>query len=300
MSEITIETMINTHGNEVKESGIQSLSQWRKGDTLQTLIAKLENAIRKNPTHVNDRWILMESLCLLRQWDRALNILQTCIRMAPEIQSTAQAVGNLISAEKQREGVFAGQQRPLSLTAERCWMDQLARAMALNAIGDTDAADALRQEALSEIPEAAGQSNLGDCEWLVDSDTRLSGVFECFIGGSYRWLAFTDIASLELETPKRLLDLVWSPARLRLHLGIATAQETAVEPETLHIFVPSRYPARTDQQESDTVLLAQETIWRDVGETGVFASGQKTLMSDVGDWPLLDLRTLKMVSPDVC
>jgi type VI secretion system protein ImpE len=42
----------------------------------------------------------------------------------------------------------------------------------------------------------------------------------------------------------------------------------------------------------DALMLSRLTRWQDVGETGVFALGQKTLMSDGVDYPFLDLREI--------
>ena len=48
----------------------------------------------------------------------------------------------------------------------------------------------------------------------------------------------------------------------------------------------------------DALLLSRMTRWRDVGETGVFATGQKTLMSDCGDFGILDVREIQMHPED--
>ncbi len=50
---------------------------------------------------------------------------------------------------------------------------------------------------------------------IGDADPRIGPRLEVFAGGSYLWMNFEHIASLEMEKPRRLRDLLWTPARLR-------------------------------------------------------------------------------------
>ena len=116
---------------------------------------------------------------------------------------------------------------------------------------------------------------------------------EFIAAGGYRWLAYADIASLRMERPRTLLDLVWRPATLRLH-------DTRAGSQRLRGFVPNRYCATestssdAESARCDALLLARLTQWQEFGDTGIFAEGQKTLMTDGGDIPLLGLRSLRL------
>jgi len=265
----------------------QSFRHWRDGATLDAALARAEEGVRAKPTDVHVRWFLFELLCVLGQWERALKQLQTCATMDPSLDGTAQALRGLIRAERQRDEVFAGRQMPVPVIDLPDWMVGLAKAIAANAQGDHAAADALREAALAAAPEAGGRSNAGAFEWISDSDTRLGPVCELVTAGSYRWVAFADLLGVTIEAPTRLLDLVWAGAQFTLRGGGKGGS-------ALKGYIPVRYPGTTAG--TDALRLSRETLWRDVGSTGVFATGQKTWMTDTGDWSLLDVRHLTFTS----
>ena len=130
---------------------------------------------------------------------------------------------------------------------------------------------------MAQAPDTAGVGNLMSFAWATDSDTRLGPVCEVILAGAYRWVAFSDLASIRKAAPVHLLDLVWAQVELVLRGGTA-----------LKGYMPMRYPVHADDR--DALLMARETVWTDVGRTGVFARGQKMWATDAGDMALLDLR----------
>ena len=110
---------------------------------------------------------------------------------------------------------------------------------------------------------------------------------------------YADIASVQIARPASLLDLVWLPATLKL-------RSTQVGPQQLRGYIPSRYSgteniaAEIGSNQRDALILSRLTLWQDIGETGVFALGQKTLMAPQGDLPLMGIRSLDMTdaAPD--
>jgi type VI secretion system protein ImpE len=275
--------------------------------SLQEHLQQTEARIRREPTAPEHRWALVEVLCILGHWDRALSQLQAWAKWMPQSQAQAHWVRGLIRAEAQRTEVFSGDMAPAPVTDMPDWMRDLAKAMAHNARAENQEADVLRSQALAQAPQRAGvcvwqggkngEQTMQEqaYEWMADSDTRLGPVCEVMVAGAYRWLAFADVAHLSLQAPQCLLDLVWMPAKLQLHsdAGLTPAATGRV----LHVFLPTRYPIAANASESsathDALLMSRLTRWREVGETGVFAQGQKTWMSDGIDWPLLDVRELR-------
>lgn len=255
----------------------QSFHQWHQGLDLPAVLARAQDDVREHPTLVHARWLLFELLCLMGTWERALKQLQTCATLNPALEGTAQAMRGLIRAERQREEVFTGRLVPTPVTGFPSWVDPLTKALIHNVAQQHEHADTLREMALAAAPGSPGEGNLGVFQWISDSDTRLGPVCEVVTGGSYRWLPFADIRSITLSAPERLLDLVWSSAQLVLRDGTQMAA-----------YVPVRYPHTPST--TDAQRLALETVWQDVGTTGVFAQGQKTWMTDTGDWALLDIR----------
>lgn len=292
------------------------LSQLNAQSNLQDALAHLESAVRRMPGSASHRWALVEMLCVLAQWERALKQVQISARLPGDEDrqwhAKAQMLRGLIRAEAQRLEVFEGHLMPQPVIDRPQWMDSLARALAFNAQGDHVEADRFRQAALEEAPTRpvvcawceepqVHSASEGEAEtlverrfeWVSDSDTRLGPVCEFIVAGGYRWLAFADIASLQMDRPRNLMDLVWRPVTLQLH-------DTGAGAQTLRGFFPSRYsgtenlPPETDGARRDALTLARLTQWQEVGDTGVFAMGQKTWMTDGVDMPLLGLRCLRL------
>ena len=79
-----------------------------------------------------------------------------------------------------------------------------------------------------------------------------------------------------------------------------TTRSTEAGPRPLRGFIPARYSgteniaAEIGSSQRDALMLSHLTRWQDVGETGVFALGQKTLMTPTGDIPLMAICSLHM------
>lgn len=269
----------------------QSFQQWLHGDSLGDALQRAEDAVRAQPTQTAARWLLFELLCIQGQWDRALKQLQTWATLSAGSEGVAHTMRGLIRAEHQRQAVFAGTQAPVPMPIPGAeftpWMADLAEAIALNAQGSHAQADTVRASALDAAASVPGQGNLGSFAWIADSDTRLGPVCELIAQGSYRWLGLHALRSMQTTAPQRLLDLVWASAQLVLHDGTV-----------LRAMLPARYPLpAAPARASDGQLLGQETCWTEVGETGVFATGQKIWTTDRSDWPLLNIRDCSFDAP---
>ncbi|MEJ8824248.1 type VI secretion system accessory protein TagJ [Variovorax humicola] len=232
---------------------------------------------------------MFELLCVLGQWERALKQLQTWAGLSRDNESTAHVMRGLIRAERQRVEVLSGRIDAATLTATEtqspAWMAQLGEALRLAAAGDEaaiESADLARESALSQAPDTAGASDLHSFAWITDSDTRLGPVCEVVLAGAYRWVAFDDLASITKSAPSRLLDLVWAQVDLVLRDGMP-----------LKSYMPMRYPVGAGDR--DALLMARETVWSDVGRTGVVARGQKMWTTDAGDMALLDVRRCEFI-----
>lgn len=262
----------------------QSFREWSRAKPLSEALARAEAGVRAKPQDAGARWLLFELLCVQGQWERALKQLQTWAGLSRDNESTAQVMRGLIRAEHQRMELFAGRAEPATLTASDtsapAWMAGLGEALRLAAPGDAaalEAADLAREAALAQAPDTAGASDPMSFAWVTDTDTRLGPVCEVILAGAYRWLAFCDLASISKAAPVHLLDLVWAQVDLVLRDGTA-----------LKGYMPMRYPVQTGDR--DALLMARETVWTDIGRTGVFARGQKMWATDAGDIALLDLR----------
>jgi type VI secretion system protein ImpE len=114
---------------------------------LATRLSDAEIRVRTYPTQVSHRWELFQLLCVLGQWERAIQQLQVCAKQQPDQIATAHACRDLIRAERLRTKVFAGEQPPGFLFEPPPWVQGLVDALRLSAHGDIDSADRARSGA---------------------------------------------------------------------------------------------------------------------------------------------------------
>jgi type VI secretion system protein ImpE len=254
------------------------------GLPLEIQLDELQAKIRAQPAVAGHRWALFQLLCVMGQWERAIQQLQVYAQLSPPEGPVAQVYRDLIRAERWRAKVVAGHERPGFVFDTPPWVERLIDALRLIADGKPDDADRTREAALDDAPLVAGSTAQTGFEWIGDSDSRFGPVCEIVTAGHYRWLPFADIAAWKVERPATFLGLVWAPCTLTLADG-----------STLHGFMPARYPdiehVQGGSRERDAIRLGRTTIWQESGRTGVIASGQKTWTTSAGDMSLFALAT---------
>lgn len=253
---------------------------------LSDALSWAEAGVRAQPQDPQARWLLFELLCVLGHWKRALQQLQAWAARSKNSDSTAQVMRGLIRAERQRADVFAGRAMPATVAVAAdapapAWMMGMGEALRCASQASdaaVEAGDLAREAALAAAPDRPGDAHLlGRFAWISDADTRLGPVCEVVLVGAYRWLAFTDLASVTKSEPRDLLDLLWAQVDLLL------CDRTALKG-----YMPMRYPVQ--EGDRDALLTGRETVWSEHGRTGVHGRGQKMWMTDAGDMALLDLR----------
>jgi type VI secretion system protein ImpE len=100
------------------------------------------------------------------------------------------------------------------------------------------------------------------------------------VNGGYAWVPYARIRELKFEAPTDLRDKVWAPVQITWSNGGEAIG-----------FVPCRYPGSERAQDPD-VVLARKTEWIDLGHDCFIGSGQRMLVTDAGEYPLLDIRTI--------
>ncbi|WP_233808447.1 type VI secretion system accessory protein TagJ [Paraburkholderia sp. HP33-1] len=262
---------------DLTTSGTPTLHSLLDAQAYGELMARTIENVRKHPSSVRERWLLFELLCLDGEWERALRQLQTWATLEPEGTSRAQMYRGLIRSEMFRTEVFAGQRTPGEIDPLPAWVKSLLQANVKLGEGNLAAADELRSAALNAAPATRGESTqIGEFEWLTDSDSRLGPVCELTVAGGYRWVPFDSMKSLTLGPIATLSDLVWRSAVVGLR-----------DATVLRGYLSVRYPG--SESGPVAIRLSRETTWKDVGETGVIALGQKTWSTGKGDFGLLDI-----------
>lgn len=126
-------------------------------------------------------------------------------------------------------------------------------------------------------------------EEIEDADPRIGPKLEVFAAGEYMWLPFQHIRSIHMEQPKKLRDLLWAPAKIR------TGPECK-DFELGEVLLPVLAP-QTATQADDQVRLGRMTVWGEVDGTSV-PFGQKLLLVDGEEVPLLEIRSLTIGPPE--
>lgn len=253
----------------------------------------LEEQIRNSPEDVEKLWILVQWLCLLEEWPRALKLIPKVTRMQAGFAQSAHVLRSLIQAQQQRDYVFAGNRFAQPVLPWMPWMEQLAQALQHHALGEEKISNELRLTALEQASAWQGQTPLGPCTWLADSDSRLGPICELIYSGSYCWLAWAEIEKLEVNPPTCLLDFMWLPAQV-------TLKPNSTFSKPLLTFIPVRYPGTmayiknglSAEPQHLSLILGRQTLWQDNSETAICGIGQKTWISDAGDFSLFESRSL--------
>ena len=134
---------------------------------------------------------------------------------------------------------------------------------------------------------AAGTFNGKPFESIEDADPRVGTRLEVFAAGNYVWVPFAHIASIQISPPKTLRDLLWIPAVVRLGPDMQGK-------DLGHVLLPVLAPFSC-QHPDETVQLGRQTVWvEEDGEEVPF--GQKTLLVDGEEYPLLEVREIQFGS----
>ena len=146
-----------------------------------------------------------------------------------------------------------------------------------------------------EFPQGgSGESSQGKVngtafEALTDGDPRIGPRLEIFAAGAYLWIPFEHIDSIETEPPRRLRDLLWVPALVRTGPAFHGT-------ELGEVLIPALAPL-TFRHADEAVRLGRLTVWEE-GEGGSpYPLGQKVLLMDGEEVPLLEIRKLEFANP---
>jgi len=255
----------------------------KSGDPAAAL-ARLQEDVRARPSDAKLRVFLFQLLCVLGQWERALNQLKVASELEPLALPMAQMYGDAVRCEAIRGEVFEGKKSPMVLGEPDQWLALLIESRLRAGRGEIDDAEELRLRAFDEAPASSGDLDGRPFEWVADADSRLGPVLEAVINGRYYWVPFSRLSKVTLEEPEDLRDLVWMPAQLQFENG----------GESLAL-IPTRYPG-SEASDDGSIALARKTSWELVAGDAYRGLGQRILVTDSGESPILDVRTISVHS----
>ena len=251
----------------------------REGDP-QAALKRLQDDVRANPGNMKLRVFLAQLLCVLGQWERALNQMKLAAEMDATAIPMAQMYGEAVRCEAVRREVFKGRKSPMILGEPDQWLALLIESRLRAGRGEAAQAEELRGRAFEEAPVSFGQIDGQRFEWIADADSRLGPVLEAMINGRYYWVPFARLSTIAIDAPEDLRDLVWMPA----HLEFANGGDTLA-------LIPTRYPG-SESSGDGLVALARKTEWTEFAEGAFSGLGQRMLATDAGDHPILEVRSI--------
>jgi type VI secretion system protein ImpE len=256
----------------------------REGN-LEEALARLQDQVRREPAGAKHRVFLFQLLCVLGQWDRALNQLNVAAELDASTLAMAQTYREALRCEALRGQVFEGKRSPLLFGEPEPWVALLVQALGLTADGRHGQAQEVRERAFEAAPAIAGTLDGQAFEWIADADPRLGPVLEVIVNGAYYWVPFHRIREIRLEEPADLRDVVWMPAQFTWANGGQTVG-----------LIPARYSGSEKSTDGPT-RLGRKTLWEEVAPEQYIGLGQKMLATDRGESSLLDVRLVALGGP---
>lgn len=228
------------------------LAAGKLSEAVQALVAEL----RERPTDTQRRIFLFELLSFTGDYERAEKHIRLLAEAGPQAEMGVLLYRGVLAAERARQDTFANR----------------------------DYAQ------MGPAPSTAfhGTLNGQPFESLADADPRIGPRLETFSAGTYLWIPFAHIASIEFQPPRRLRDLLWIPAQVRTGPSFQGR-------ELGEVLIPVLSP-QSWKHADEEVRLGRATVWEE-GENGEeIPYGQKMLAVDGEEIPLLEVRKIEIVA----
>jgi type VI secretion system protein ImpE len=253
----------------------------KNGDPAAAL-AQLQEQVRAHPADAKLRVFLFQLLCVLGQWERALNQLTVASSLDASTLAMVQTYGDAVRCEGIRSGVFEGKRSPMIFGQPDQWLALLIESLLVAGRGELARAEDLRARAFEEAPTSQGDVDGRPFSWIADADSRLGPVLEAVVNGRYYWVPFSRLTKVQIEKPEDLRDVVWMPAHLEFENG---GESVAL--------LPTRY-AGSEKAEDPLLALARKTTWQEVGADTHYGLGQRILATDADEIPLMEIRAITL------
>lgn len=223
---------------------------YREG-RLDDAIEALGASVRDNPTDAQRRTFLFELLCFAGSFDRAEKQLDALARDGQDAEMGALLYRGALHAERTRQAMFdTGGMLPASAAPG----------------------------------SVSGTLNGTPFTELEDADPRIGARLELFVAGQYTWLPLEHVASLSMQPPRRLRDLIWAPVIVR---PAENMQELEIGEVLMPVLTPDAW-----RHPDPLVKLGRLTEVTDLPDGRLAPVGQKLWLVDGEELPLLEVRDL--------
>lgn len=212
--------------------------------------------LRQNPTDTRARTFLFELLCFSGEYDRAQKQLGILADGSKEREMGAVLYYSALHAEKTRHELFRKQDFP-----------------------KTEAP-----------PSPRGTINGKPFQSLRDLDPQIGARLEVYAAGSYVWVPFEHIKSIEIQPVRRLRDTLWTPA-------FVLTGPTFQGADMGEVIIPAIYPFSFNYPD-ESVWLGRGTEMVADDDGNHFPVGLKTFVADGEEIPLLEVRSIEFATEE--
>ena len=221
-------------------------------------VSVLGSWLRDHPEDVAQRTFLFELLCFSGQYDRAEKHLSVLSQGGKEAQLGATMYYAALHAEKDRNDLFRNQAFP-----------------------QTEASD-----------QISGTLNGKPFTSFRDADPDIGARLEVFAAGAYLWIPLRHIASIAIEQPKHLRDILWPSAMVQTGPSFKGT-------ELGQVIIPAIYPFSWKDADESGLAWSRATVWGADENGREYPAGQKVFLVDGEEFPLLDVRSLEFQPTDI-
>jgi type VI secretion system protein ImpE len=223
-----------------------------KAGKVREAVRTLSSYVRDHPGDTAQRTFLFELLCFSGEFARAEKQLGVLAEGSQEKETGAIVYYAALHAEKTRHEMFSKEQFPET-----------------------------------SPPSTPGTLNGKPFDDLQDANASIGARLEVFAAGSYVWIPFQHITSVEMAAPRRLRDTLWAPAAVQTSPSFR-------ETDLGEVLIPALYPF-SFQHPDEQVWLGRMTDWQLDDQGRQVPTGQKMLLVDGEEFPFLEVRSLQFL-----
>ena len=251
---------------------------------LHGAIDQLTQDVKANPRELRSRIFLFELLCFAAEFDRAGRQLDAIAQMSGNVQVEmgVQVYRNVLQAETARRAFFEGKSlQPKFLSEPPPYAGLHLQAIGKLRENQVQDFENLLDESSDLREPLKGQVDGSPFNDLRDGDDLIGPFLEVLFHTDYVWLPFEQIKQIQIQSPRTLRDLIWTPAKVELRnqpLG--------------DVYLPAQYHGSAEHPD-DRVKLGRMTDWKKVGEGTYLGVGQRMLLVDETEQALLQIRNIE-------
>lgn len=238
--------------------------------------------VKRHPADTDARGLLGQILLFTGELERADKQFEMIGQQDVAALYAMTAMRRLIKGELSRKQCFAEGKAPEIMGRKAPLLEKHAQALAELVNGNAAAAQALVAEAEAERSASPGTCDGVEFSDMRDMDDVLAPCLEVItLGGTYAWVAFSEVEWFELTEARSPVDQLWRTTKLSVREG----------PEG-EVFLPCLYPGTADQGD-DQLRLGKGTDWTESEGSPVRGLGQKMFAFDEHDRALFEIRRVE-------